>query len=109
MARNAVAMPAAVWKKPHRLMPRRLAIRAPIYFTRVSNSRCFFVCKPGMNSSLETDCTGIGDGNNDSAAESFSSSLVESMLMVPPRVGGGAERTLHSFCHIDGTPAKSVR
>jgi hypothetical protein len=62
-----------------------------------------------MNSSLETDCTGIGDGNNDSAAESFSSSSVESMLMVPPRVGGGAGRALRSFCHIDGRPAKSAR
>src|ERR1700681_191373 len=109
MARNAVAMPAAVWKKRRRLMPSRLAIRAPISLTRVSNSRCFFVCKLGMNSSLETDCTGIGDGNNDSAAESFSSSLVESMLMVPPRFGGRTGRALHSFWHIDGRPAKSAR
>jgi hypothetical protein len=31
------------------------------------------------------------------------------MLMVPPRVGGGAGRALGSFCHIDGRPAKSAR
>src|ERR1700674_4702497 len=81
MARNAVAMPAAVWKKRRRLMPRRFAIRAPISLTRASNSRCFAVCGPGMNSSLETDCTGIGEGNSDSAGESRASSSGESMLM----------------------------
>jgi len=34
-----------------------------------------------MNSSLDTDCTGIGEGNNDSADESFSSSSGDNMLM----------------------------
>jgi hypothetical protein len=55
IARKAVAMPAAVWKKRLRLMPRRLAIVAPISLTRASNSRCLGVCGRGMNSSLETD------------------------------------------------------
>ena len=58
-----MAIPAADWKNRRRLMPRRLAIEAPISFTRASNSRCFGVCAYGVNSSLETDCTGMGDGN----------------------------------------------
>src|SRR5271169_5695171 len=81
MARNAAAMPAALWKKRRRLTPRRLAICAPSVLTRASNARCFCVCGPGMNSSLETDCTGIGDGNRDSADASLDSSSGESMLI----------------------------
>jgi hypothetical protein len=54
IARNALAMPAAVWKKRRRLMPRRFAIRVPMSLTRASNSRCL-ASADRMNSSLETD------------------------------------------------------
>src|SRR5882672_7750401 len=74
-------MPEAVWKKRRRLMPRRLAIRAPISFTRASNSRCLAVWGPGMNSSLDTDCTGIGEGKRDSAEDRRSISSGLSQLM----------------------------
>src|SRR4029077_19846442 len=77
-------MPEAVWKKRRRLMPRRLAMCAPISFTRASNSRCLAVCGAGMNSSLDTDCTGIGDGNRDSAEDTRSISSGLSQLMRSP-------------------------
>src|SRR5438477_8632557 len=63
------------------MKPSSFAITEPISFTPTSNSRCFGVCGPGMNSSLDTDCTGIGDGNSDSADESWLSSSGDSMLM----------------------------
>src|SRR5258708_21656865 len=85
MARNAVAMPAADWKKRRRDIPRRLAAAAPISFTRASNSRCLRVCGDAMNSSLETDWTGIGEANRSSAGERWRSSSWDSMLMEAPR------------------------
>jgi len=50
-------------------------------FTRASNSRWRGVCGAGMNSSLETDCTGMGEANSDSAAERRASSSGDSMLI----------------------------
>ena len=43
------------------------------------------VCTPGMNSSLDTNCTGIGDGKSDSAPVSLesSSSLRKPMVFSP--------------------------
>ena len=41
---------------------------------RASNSFCCALCGLGMYSSLDTNCTGIGDGNSVSAPDSFSSS-----------------------------------
>jgi hypothetical protein len=35
---------------------------------RASNSRYFFVCGAGMNSSLDTDWVGIGEGKADVSA-----------------------------------------
>src|SRR5918999_5523200 len=61
MATKAAAMPAAVLKKARRLTPWWRASVVPYSLTRASNSRCFTVCGAGMNSSLETDCVGIGD------------------------------------------------
>src|SRR5690348_10894190 len=88
MARNAAAIPEALWKNRRRLIPRRLAMYAPISFTRASNSRCFSVCGPGMNSSLDTDCTGIGEGKRDSAGDRRSNSSGLSMLIGISSVGG---------------------
>jgi hypothetical protein len=67
-------MPPAVWKNLRRDMPCFLAMRAPMSFTRASNSFCCAVCGDGMNSSLDTNCTGMGEGNSSSAPDSFSSS-----------------------------------
>src|SRR5258706_10439504 len=78
-------MPAADWKKRRRDIPRRLAAAAPISFTRASNSRCLRVCGDAMNSSLETDWTGIGEANRSSAGESWRSSSWDSMLLEAPR------------------------
>ena len=77
-------MPAAVWKNRRRVMPSRRAIVEPICLTRDSNSRCRGVCAAGMNSSLDTDCTGIGDANSDSALVSLASSSGDSMPMGDP-------------------------
>ena len=60
-------------------MPCFFAMRAPMSFTRASNSFCCALCGCGMYSSLDTNCTGIGDGNSDSAPDSFSSSSGVSM------------------------------
>src|SRR5258706_16429757 len=49
-----------------------------------------------MNLSLDTDWTGIGEGNNDSAHESFSSSSGDNMLIDPSlewRIRCGALRS----------------
>jgi hypothetical protein len=108
MARKAVAMPAAVWKKRRRLMPSRFAMCAPISLMRASNSCCLGVCSAGMNSSLDTDCTGIGDGNSDSAEESLFSSSGDSMLMIPPVVGALQGGALGSFCHTIGAACTAL-
>ena len=71
MGRDAAAMPPAVLKNLRRLMPFFFAMRAPMSFTRASNSFCCGDCGAGMNSSLDTNCTGIGDGNSSSAPDSF--------------------------------------
>src|SRR6266545_4030875 len=83
---------------PRRLVPSRFAICVPMSRTRASNSRCFGVCAPGMNSSLETDCTGIGEANNDSADARRSSSSDESMLMASSW-GWRARGVERAFCH----------
>jgi len=44
-----------------------------------------------MNSSLETDCTGMGDANNDSALVSLASSSGDSMVIL---LGRGWDVTL---------------
>src|SRR6476660_8096082 len=62
-------------------------------FTRASNSRCFSVCGPAMNSSLETDWTGIGEGYRSSAGESWRSSSWDSMLMEAPPAADEAKCT----------------
>src|SRR5688572_29328107 len=72
-------MPDAVLRKLRRLMPCLRASSAPYSLMRASNSRCFSVCGQGMYSSLDTHCTGIGDGKIDSAGATCFSSLSESM------------------------------
>src|SRR6185437_6532720 len=62
-------------------IPRRFAVCMLISLIRTSNSRCRGVCGTGMNSSLDTDWTGMGEGKSDSADESFVDSLGESMLI----------------------------
>src|SRR5688500_9779035 len=49
---------------------------------RTSNSRCFSVCGAGMNSSLETDWVGIGEGKADVSAGNncFNSSAVRNPI-----------------------------
>src|SRR5689334_5384448 len=74
-------MPPAVLKNLRRDMPLRFARREPACLMRASNSRCRGVCGLGMNSSLDSDCTGMGDGNSDSAPVSFSSSSGVRKLM----------------------------
>src|SRR5687767_11594477 len=72
-------MPDAVLRNWRRLMPCLRASSAPYPFMRASNSRCFSVCGHGMYSSLDTHCTGIGDGKIDSAGATCFNSLSESM------------------------------
>src|SRR5256885_6251336 len=64
-------------------------MRAPASFTRASNSRWRGVWGPGMNSSLETDCTGMGEANSDSALLSRASSSGDSMPVAILRRSGG--------------------
>ena len=56
-------MPAAVWKNRRRLMPWCFASWLPSSSMRASTCFCFRVCGSGMNSSLETNCVGMGDAN----------------------------------------------
>src|SRR5688572_32467890 len=72
-------MPDAVLRNWRRLMPCLRASSAPYPILRASNSRCFSVCGHGMYSSLDTHCTGIGDGKIDSAGANCFNSLSESM------------------------------
>src|SRR5688572_24780370 len=72
-------MPDAVLRNLRRLMPCLRASSAPYSLMRASNSRCFSVWGHGMYSSLDTHCTGIGDGKIDSAGATCFSSLSESM------------------------------
>jgi hypothetical protein len=44
------------------VMPCLRASSPPNSLMRASNSRCFTLCGAGIDSSLETDCVGIGDG-----------------------------------------------
>jgi len=58
-----------------------------------------------MNLSLDTDWTGIGEGNNDSAHESFSSSSGDNMLMDPSlewRIRRGALRSFLAVYRTGG-------
>ena len=67
-------MPAAVWKNARRLTPWCLASRVPSSLMRASTCFCFSVWGGGVNSSLETNWVGIGDGKDDVSAGSRSSS-----------------------------------
>jgi hypothetical protein len=75
MATKAAAMPAAVLKNApaHALMARQLA--AVFFDARLELALLFSVCGAGMNSSLDTDWVGIGEGKADvSAGNNCSSS-----------------------------------
>ena len=76
-------MPAAVPKNWRRLMPCRLASRAPRSLMRASTSFCLLVWGSGMNSSLDTNWVGMGDRNAAvSAGRSWASSSGSSVGMV---------------------------
>ena len=95
MATKAAAMPAAVLKNcaaTHAVVLRELA---PSSLMRASNSRCFAVCGRGMNSSLDTNCTGIGDGKSDLGARQLGNFIVaekahggSSLVRWGPRLAG---------------------
>src|SRR2546428_12300709 len=75
--------------------------------TRASNSRCLGVWNPGMNSSLDTDCTGMGDGNNDSALVSLASSSGDNIPMaILLRLRfTSRQRAIHTFVAAAGRAA----
>src|SRR2546423_13105580 len=63
-------MPAAVWKNFRRLTPWCLASAVPSSLIRASTRFCRSVWGAGVNSSLATNCVGIGDRNDDVSAGS---------------------------------------
>src|SRR6266851_7436940 len=81
MATNAVAMPAAVWKKRRRGRPFLRPYSSPSAFMRASTFFCRSVCGIGRNSSLETTWTGTGVGL---AASSAGASLARSSSLNIP-------------------------
>ena len=100
MATKAAAMPAAVWKNARRLTPWCFASRVPSSLMRASTCFCFSVWGGGVNSSLETNCVGMGDGKDDVSAGSRSSSCLgssndmalSSLSATVPRMRGPRQR-----------------
>ena len=68
-------MPAAVWKNRRRLTPWCFASWLPSSLMRASTRFCCAVCGGGVNSSLETNCVGIGDAKDAVSAGSSSMAL----------------------------------
>src|SRR5580765_6876349 len=92
-------MPAAVWKNRRRLTPWCFASRLPSSLMRASTSFCFTVCGAGVNSSLETNCVGIGDAKDDVSAGSRSMESLLSRGSLHGREGRGTQDHVSHLLH----------